>query len=213
MADDRPTLKFKLPLGEAQYPRLNKPDEKWKKYGLSVRIPDAAFAKLGAQLSAFHQDEECRKAVIPAKRKRNFEEKALPWKPAEDWIEDDSEEGGHAEPVKGFVDVRVSRKGSYEKEVEGTGEDEGKKVKKVIDNPPERFDRFGRKFTDPESEIYEKIIGRGSKVIAAGYAVPYYNEGYGITLRLDVVVVMELVERDMVSEHNLAGDFEEPVPF
>lgn len=174
-------VKFITPRVRLAFPKLNKPDTKWKPEGeytargvLLEPLPDAVQAKVRAMLDAFV--EEKRKELVA--KKQAAKAKGLTVNPVFLKPEVDRESGDET----GALMVAAKMKAVFK----------NKKTGETVSRKPVIFDAKGKQLTSPP-EIWGGTEGK-----IAVTAAPYHMESsntIGVTLYLDAFQIIKLVSR------------------
>lgn len=177
----------RTPAGIAIYPRLNKPDFKYKKeqgeYSVKLKLTAAEAEPLIALVTA--ETEKDYKATCAKEEKTKLKRSPnIPFKAEED----------DQEKPTGFVIFSFKLPGSIKKR--DTGE--------IIPLKPALFDKAGNKV--------EADIWGGSTLKVAFEMRPYYTEGlgHGMTLQVKAVQVIKLVTRGEGSADQFGFEVEAP---
>lgn len=166
--------KIVTPAGTAVFPRVNVPDTKFDKdgaYTMKLRLPEEQAMGLIATIKAFHTEAY---AVECADKKRKMLKLAeLPFGPSKRKNED-----GDVEEIPGFIDFSFKRKASGETKT-------GQKWTATIG----LFDAAGN---PTKADVWG-----GSTVKANAVLVPWYSDGlgFGVRLELQAVQVLKLVTK------------------
>ncbi len=158
------------PAGTLKYPRLFKPDTKFKaegEYSTKLLVPEEEAKPFIEELMAIHKEEYAK--ACAANKKKALKQAPLPWKPE---VNDDGEETGNIE-FKTSLKAKVTPKKG----------DPFEQRPQVID---------AKKHKVPASTR----VGGGTKAKIAMEVYPWFTAalGFGITLRLKAVQILELSE-------------------
>lgn len=163
----------KSPAGIAQYPRLTKPDTKFKadgEYKVTLVLPGAEAAPLIDLI-----DKAMAESLVTARRENPTKAKTI--KAATD------------KPYKAVTDDEGNETGDYKFNFKMAAKVTSRTTKESWEQKPDLFDAKGKVLINPK-------IGGGSKVKVAFELFPFYTAliGAGVSLRLRAVQVLDLVE-------------------
>ena len=173
MAERKRAVIHKSPAGIAQYPRLTKPDTKFKadgEYKLTLILPGAEAQPLIEMI-----DTAMGESLVQARRDNPSKAKTI--KAATD------------KPYKAETDDEGNDTGNYKFNFKMAAKITSKKTGESWEQKPDLFDAKGKVLVNPN-------IGGGSKVKVAFELFPFYTPlvGAGVSLRLRAVQVLDLVE-------------------
>lgn len=180
MSNDKfPKVKIMTPRGRAIFPKLDKPDTKWKaegQYSVKLSLPPESVEKYREPIAAMLAKyvEETREKLKSGDGKAKAKAKTLTVNDAffSDEVDDDGENTGNI-----IVNFKMTASGV------------SKKDGKPWSRKPAVFDAKGKSL-----KVCPPVWG-GSVLIVAGEAVPYYTPKdnlCGVTLRLEGVQIIEL---------------------
>lgn len=180
MADKRPSIKFITPRGVAIFPKLSKPDTKWKaegEYSCKLRLtPDALPAELVEKLVAMRDEFATETKADLVAKKNGGKAKTLKIREQLCAAETDKESGSETGNV--ILNAKMTASGI------------SKKDGKPWSRSPKLFDAKGK----PLSATAQ--IWGGSELKLAVEAIPYYtpkDNEVGISFRLEAAQVLKLV--------------------
>lgn len=187
------SVKFITPKLTLQYPKLNRPDTKWKPEGeysakgpLEDMIPVATLEKIEAMLAAFLENKkaELTKAKQAAKAK-SLVNKGLVFLKAET----DGETGDET----GRTILSAKMKAQYK----------NKKTGEIVKRVPDFVDAKGKPIAKAP-DIWGGTVAKLG-VSAACYYAPNDN-AVGVTLYLDAVQIIKLVSKGGGSQHGFSEE-------
>lgn len=170
-AEKEKLVQITSPRGRAVYPKLQKPDTKYKvegEFSIKLAVPEEQAAPFIQKLTEIHK--EAYKAECARQKKPKLKMGEMPWK---------DEEDGEGNPT-GCVIFKASQLAKIT----------SKKTGETFDKRIVLFDGANNPFPK------DRIIGSGSEVKLCADVKPYFTPtaGFGIKLRLKAVQVLKLVE-------------------
>lgn len=173
MAERKKAVIHKSPAGIAQYPRLTKPDTKFKadgEYKITLVLPGAEAQPLTELI-----DKGMAESLVQARRDNPTKAKTI--KAATD------------KPYKAVTDDEGNETGDVKFNFKMAAKITSKKTGESWTQKPDLFDAKGKVLINPK-------IGGGSTVKVAFELYPFYTAliGAGVSLRLRAVQVLDLVE-------------------
>lgn len=173
MAERKKSVIHKSPAGLAQYPRLTKPDTKFKADG-EYKV---TLILLGAEAQALTDliDAAMQESLVQARRDNPTKAKSI--KAATD------------KPYKAVTDDEGNDTGEIRFNFKMAAKVTSRTTGQSWEQKPDLFDAKGKVLINPK-------IGGGSKVKVAFELYPFYTAliGAGVSLRLRAVQVIDLVE-------------------